>query len=330
VAVRAVGGEDERATALTVVLPLKWWGRAYLSAWFWFLQRPMVKRRRFAFDKVDDLQFISAIRWSLLPPFVPKRSPVARTREQRWQLLFESNFDGDWNEYLDSFGTILGHGLQSIVRPGIGYPGLDNVDLFKSYARANDHLPEVYESAYPELTAADIRQALAASDDDALCKIIHRGYGRENPKWSTLLFPLEVGQASAAARAARALDDAPQVLLCTNRVHFARVVVIDQLSCSWLLITMTHDGDLRSIVEEIVAAHGDRLRPLLERTQGFPVPSDGWWDDARVVDFVLDHRPRETAPALVYCGYPGWSVAHIRALAGDRRRFDRWPVRAVP
>ncbi len=333
----ALGRVDGRATALTVILPLKWWGRAWLTVWFRYLRLPFMGRK--AFRKLDRLRFVSAIRWSLLRPFVPRKSPFARTSDQRWQLLFESNFDGDWDEYLESFSTVTGKALRSIIRPGTGYPGLTTASLLKDYARIHDHTPHGYVSAYPTLTAGDIRQEILARHGPAAVRAIaRRDFGRTTPRWSTFLLPISPGRTGAVTDATVALEkdvydlEQQSVLLRTGAVHFVRVVVLDRPSGSWLLLTLTHDGPVEPILRQMIASDADAtqaatglLRSLFECVEGVPVPSMGWWDDATLMEFLLAHRPSSSNSFLAYCGYAGYTVGDIRSFVDERRRDERWP-----
>ncbi|MEA2703474.1 MAG: hypothetical protein QOD63_1419 [Actinomycetota bacterium] len=336
----AIGRVDGRATALTVILPLKWYGRTWLTVWFGFLRLPFVGR--WAFKKLDRLRFVSAIRWSLLPPFVPQKSPFDRDLDQRWQLLFESNFDGDWDEYLDSFGSVMGGALKSIIRPGAGYPSLKSPSLFKDYARIHDHTPHGYVSSYPTLTAGDIRQEILARYGEAAKKaIVKADFGRTSPQWTTFLVPIRPGRTGAVTDATVALEEDVLVhkenalLLTTGRIHFARVAILDRPSGSWLLTTLTHDGPVEPILQQMVAADAKAapdkrlLRALLECLQGVPVDSVGWWDDQALVDFLLAHRPAASNKFVAYCGYPGFTVRDIVPFVDERTRDDRWPSAEV-
>ncbi|WP_426574936.1 hypothetical protein [Aquihabitans sp. McL0605] len=136
------GRGDGRATALTVVLPLKLGSTLFLRPWLYLLR--VGPWRRWAVGTVDHQRFVQAIRWSLLPPFARQRKPWLRPADTRWHLLFESNFDGEWDEYLDVFGSVMGGPLQTIAYWGRGFPGLEDIDLFKAYTRAFDQTPEHY------------------------------------------------------------------------------------------------------------------------------------------------------------------------------------------
>ena len=94
------------------------------------------------------------------------------------RLLFISNYDGSWAAYLDDFITFAAKPLTAIWSHSEGFPktryllfdGAADGPRFKAYARATQLPPEVWYSAYPRLSAEQIR------DDAALVE------GLENPK----------------------------------------------------------------------------------------------------------------------------------------------------
>jgi hypothetical protein len=366
----AVGRADGRATALSVILPLKRGGRFWLRPWLALLRSNRWLRGK-AYRDLDDLQFIYAIRWSLLAPHERRRWPVFLSPDQRWHLLFESNFDGDWDEYLENFAAVLGWGLSTLVWVGAGYTGLTNPSMFKRYAKLHDHLPEHYVSGYPELSANDIRQEVVARYGPGILQAFRqRAYLGEGPTWSTFLLPIRHGQEGEAVRAARAMDcgsgagQGREVFRSTGLVHFARVVVDQQERRSWVLITITHDDDVAPILHAALAADtrmgqaraaeaaavvaadsgsspGPRrpsrdapaphpsgagpLHVLVACTGGVPPIEGSWWDDQRYVDHLLRNQPSSTSSSLAYCGYPGFRVADIEAMAADPRRHDAFP-----
>jgi hypothetical protein len=343
----AVGMTDGRANALTVVLPLKWWGRWWLTFWLAVLRTR--RGRRFAFESsLDPLRFISAIRWSLVGPFDPPKFRIfaERPESERWHLVFESNFDGDWDEYLDNFGAVMAKPLASIIRAGVGYPGLGTRGMFKAYAKAYDIVPEHYVSAYPTLAAGDIREELLARDPSGAARrrIIKDGFGKTEPQWSTFLMPIKPDRIGDAITAARDFDQMTSYgddadvgatpLLVNGRVHFGRLVVINRPAGPWLLITMTHDGPIEPTMHELIARESEiaasvqarsRWRVLLEKTIGVPTDSDSWWDDERLTEHLLQQRPASARRALTYCGYPGTTVAEINTFVWNSQRLQRWP-----
>ncbi len=337
-AATGLGRTDGRSNALTVILPLKWWGRWVLPLWYFAIGL----RPERSFRGLHELRFVSAIRWSILPPFDPGPRWIVRRdgrrhlalvppAGRRHQLLFESNFDGDWDEYLDTFAAKLSLPLTTMVAAGLGYPGLSTPALFKAYARAHDHIPEAYGSAYPGLTSSDIRDELAATAAVPDERARAHGLGRRAPHWTTLLLPLRPGHSGHAATRARRLradptPGAPDPLVGATGIHFARVVVLAHPGRRHLLITLTHDHDARTTLLELLGTDAHRAdggwHDLLACVDGVP-SAPGWWDDDTLVDALLAHRPTPPRRQVAYCGYAGTTVAMIRAFEGAR--FERWP-----
>lgn len=138
-----------RATALTALTRVRWWGRLTLPPLFWLGQTfPWLSRT------LARLSFIHFARWALvrrLPGGPRLRPPV---------LLFESNFNGDWDQYIDAFAHILPGRMKRIWGSSEGFPGPLPVGPFKAYIRAHELPAAHYWSAYPEASATMIASAL--------------------------------------------------------------------------------------------------------------------------------------------------------------------------
>ena len=97
------------------------------------------------------------------------------------RLLFVSNFDGSWENYLDDFIDKASAGLTAIWSNTVGFPrarflaldGARDGARFKAYARDSQRYTNVWYSAYPELTVetidnnSSIREDLFTPLDDA-------------------------------------------------------------------------------------------------------------------------------------------------------------------
>lgn len=365
------GRDTGRLSALTVVLPLRPGGLLWLGLWLRLLrhlpQRTPLPReglsRRWAVGQLDRLRFVAAIRWSLLPPLSPEGRRwlgLRATADARWQLLFESNFDGDWDDYLDVFGAVMAVPIRSIVGVGRGFPGLGDITLFKDYTKSHDHEPEHYACAYGDMTSGDVYQAMVAREGSrARYRAFRNGYGRHRPRWTTLFMPIREGRTAAAVRAARALApegadevdwvtetaaqwdaivDPTPLLLRTGTVHFARAVVVERPSGSWLLLTFTHDDSTDELLAGLVAAdaavgpqprddgpNASPIRRLVECCRGVPAPSQPTWDDTALVAHLRSAVPPRSTHFMAYCGYSGMTVAEIQSLRGVGP--PGWPAR---
>jgi hypothetical protein len=134
--------------ALNCITPMKPWKTWLLRAFFFVLWhvKPLQK------DLID-LGFIEFARWVIVPR---KSFPFLRSGQEPEELkydylLFFSNFNGTWNQYIDAFSAVLSRGLNFIWRWSEQFPGSVPVTPFKEYI---DRLQ--FDSAYPQATANDL------------------------------------------------------------------------------------------------------------------------------------------------------------------------------
>jgi hypothetical protein len=89
------------------------------------------------------------------------------------RLLFVSNFDGSWENYLDDFIDKSSKGLTAIWSNTAGFPrarflafdGARDGARFKAYARDSQRYTNVWYSAYPDLTVQTIDNNSAIRED---------------------------------------------------------------------------------------------------------------------------------------------------------------------
>jgi hypothetical protein len=92
-------------------------------------------------------------------------SNVATIHLARWiiidngkNLLFESNYDGSWESYIDDFGDLASLGMNVIWANCTGFPkgGSLDIEAFKKVIRDHQIPAQVFYSAYPDQTVANI------------------------------------------------------------------------------------------------------------------------------------------------------------------------------
>lgn len=78
-------------------------------------------------------------------------------------LLFESNYDGTWEKYIDDFVDNAYVGLDAIWGKSPTYPpgGARNIEAFKTQIRNFQYPAQVFYSAYPDCTVQNIYDDLA-------------------------------------------------------------------------------------------------------------------------------------------------------------------------
>jgi hypothetical protein len=78
-------------------------------------------------------------------------------------LLFESNYDGTWENYIDDFVDYAFLGLDAIWGQSPVYPpgGSRNIEAFKSVIRNEQYPAQVFYSAYPDCSVQNINDDIA-------------------------------------------------------------------------------------------------------------------------------------------------------------------------
>jgi hypothetical protein len=142
--------------AMNVVTPMKTWKTWLLRVLFFALWniKPLQK------DLIN-LSFIEFARWVIIPrnrfPFLAHGQ--AKEDLQYDYLLFFSNFNGTWNQYIDAFSSVLSRGLNLIWRWSEKFPGSVPVTPFKEYIAQVQFDTDYYYTAYPYATANDLKAA---------------------------------------------------------------------------------------------------------------------------------------------------------------------------
>ena len=108
-----------------------------------------------------NLSFIEFARWVIVPR---KGLPFLGYGQQKEELqydylLFFSNFNGTWNQYIDAFSAVLSKGLDMIWRWSEKFPGSVPVTPFKAYIAQVQFDTDYYYTAYPYAAANDLKSA---------------------------------------------------------------------------------------------------------------------------------------------------------------------------
>jgi hypothetical protein len=140
---------DGRATALAVLSPLpRFWVRP-LKTLLW------VKSRLGPDKMLRRLEFIHVAHWNLIEHFPGETSPTRYA-----YLMFASNFNGSWLDYLDDFSVTIPQKMTLLWGSSFGFPGSIPPRPFTDYIRRNDKPLNHYYSAYPQASTTEIASAL--------------------------------------------------------------------------------------------------------------------------------------------------------------------------
>ena len=143
-----------QVTELTVIAPLKTGAAASLRQVLSALQTSPNS----PIKKINTIHFA---RWVIID------------NDQR--LLFTSNFDGSWEDYLRDFSQVTPDGMDKIFGHCEGYPagGCRDFEAFKAYVAKYQVPTDLFYAAYPESSVAAVLEGLRvkALTDEFLKKL---------------------------------------------------------------------------------------------------------------------------------------------------------------
>jgi hypothetical protein len=142
--------------ALNVITPMKPWKTWILRCAFFVLDHV-----KFLQNDLINLSFIEFARWVIVPRTAFPALGQGQLKEdlQYDYLLFFSNFNGTWNQYIDAFSAVLSGGLNLIWRWSEKFPSSVPVTPFKEYIARVQFDTDYYYSAYPHAAANDLKSA---------------------------------------------------------------------------------------------------------------------------------------------------------------------------
>ena len=169
---RSDANECGHAHALTALTPLKRWGPPWLLFYF-TVRRKFPRLGNWLGRELKRLSFIHFGRWTIIKD-LPQNTDAPAERLNYPYLLFESNFNGRWDQYIDAFSYVLGRRMDLIWKSSFGFPGAKPAEGFKAYIRSSEHDASHYYSAYPEATVTTVCSALAL--DEPLAELAHAAH----------------------------------------------------------------------------------------------------------------------------------------------------------
>jgi hypothetical protein len=174
----ATTGSAGRARALTTLTPLP-------RVWSPLLK--LVLRVKSDQGPDPDLQRLSLIHvahWVVVDRF-----PGEPRRRRYAYLLFVSNFNGSWREYIDAFATAIPRRMAVLWGTSFGFPGAQPPKPFVNYIERNQLTPDHFYSAYPQASATEVASALRVADRFHRTVLPARDLGPEHlaRQWETFL-----------------------------------------------------------------------------------------------------------------------------------------------
>lgn len=151
-----------KAVAINVLTPLPWWKAWITRLIFWLVGRIAALQ-----GTLKALSFIHFARWTIVRAKDLHHPADGRGRDV-WgthYLLFNSNYNGPWEEYIDAFSYVLPKGLDLLWFTSTGYPGASPISPFKAYIRHCEFKTDAYWCAYPSASTRDVRAALDVAEE---------------------------------------------------------------------------------------------------------------------------------------------------------------------
>lgn len=147
-----------KAYAMNVVTPIKWYWRPVNKLLFWLLDNSPL---RYRLKGLLTLSLIHYARWVIVKPSQFPRLDEAQPKEKLKYsyMFFLSNFNGNWDQYVDSFHSSIPDGLDRLWLKNVGYPKSSPLTPFNKYIKYNQVWTNYYYSAYPMASSNDVKSA---------------------------------------------------------------------------------------------------------------------------------------------------------------------------
>jgi len=144
-----------KAYGMNVITPMRPW-RTWINRFIFMVARTQPQQ----LGGLLGLSIIHFARWVLIKrkqwPDLGQGRPVLRND----YMLFVSNFNGTWDQYIDAFSDGIPNGLDLFWYSSTKYPGSIPITPFKNYIRANQVDTDYYYNATPGAAQRDIKAAL--------------------------------------------------------------------------------------------------------------------------------------------------------------------------
>jgi len=150
-----------KAYAMNVITPIRPWTTGLNRLIFWIALRFPVTLKG-----LITLSLIHYARWVIVgPKQFPRLSPEQAEEDLHYAyMLFFSNFNGSWDQYVDSFSFAIPAGLDLFWKWNVRYPRSIPLTPFHHYIKYNQLETNHYYNAYPLATSNDVKSAQSVKD----------------------------------------------------------------------------------------------------------------------------------------------------------------------
>lgn len=160
-----------KAYAMNLVTPIRRLLVPLNRLIFWMLGTPLFAAR---LRGLLTLSMIHYARWVILRGEDFPRLARSQPKEDLHYgyMLFFSNFNGSWEQYVDSFAAAIPGGLDLLWFENVAWPNAVPEQPFHRYVEFNQVWTDYYYSAYPMAASNDVKSALRVKRK--LCELAER------------------------------------------------------------------------------------------------------------------------------------------------------------
>ncbi|MEY4580832.1 MAG: hypothetical protein RL701_5535 [Pseudomonadota bacterium] len=158
-----------KAYAMNLITPIRGPLVALNKLIFKAVGTPLLK---FSLRGLQTLSMIHYARWVILrDKDFPRLSPTQPKEDLRYgYMMFCSNFNGSWEQYVDSFAAAIPSGLNLLWFMNVGWPKAIPELPFHRYVEFNQIWTDYYYSSYPMAASNDVKAAQRVKEE--LCTFV--------------------------------------------------------------------------------------------------------------------------------------------------------------
>lgn len=125
------------------------------------------------------LSLIHFARWVIIKPDQWPDLGQGKQKVKNDYMLFCSNFNGTWDQYIDSFADGIPNGLNLFWYSATKYPGSIPITPFKDYIKHNQIGTDYYYNATPGSAQRDVKSAFQVYDQ---ILTLSKSHGSSDPE----------------------------------------------------------------------------------------------------------------------------------------------------
>lgn len=182
-----------KSYAMNVVTPIRPYFVVISKFIFWLGNQPFLNTKLIG---LITLSLIHYARWTIVTNSQFPRLDESQPKEdlKYAYMFFFSNFNGSWEQYVDSFHMAIPSGLDLFWKMNEKYPKSVPLQPFHSYITFNQIWTNHYYNAYPMAASNDVKGAKNLKAE--LLKFISQTPSNESPeafqtRFNQLLFDLQ-------------------------------------------------------------------------------------------------------------------------------------------